>query len=194
MIPLLSPDIDMVNTAKGKAPYDVTISPDRCCLEIAQNDIDCDVSSRRSTLLQIDVTLPPLCLCHSRCSCDLRRHFSWDRLTDMTTRVAVSLSSFETWYYVVASGLVLAPFLLPLTIKHGATTNPTIGYSYIHTDIHVILEYFPSLLQYCRFRKGNCTFIISAKGKSPTSWKHTIVFNTYPPEDDEGDTKPFLCV
>lgn len=138
MIPLLSPDIVMVNTAKGKAPYDVTISPDLCCLEIAQNDIDCDVSSHRSTLLQINVTLPPLCLCHSRCSCDLRRRSSWVRLTDMTTRVVVSLSSFETWYYVVASGLSLSPLLPLFTIKHGATTNLlyTIGYSYITYRLH----------------------------------------------------------
>ena len=34
----------MANTAEGKAPYEVTISPDLCCLEIAQNDFDCDVS------------------------------------------------------------------------------------------------------------------------------------------------------
>ena len=37
-------DIDLVHTAKGKEPYEVTISPDQCCLEIAQNDIDCHVS------------------------------------------------------------------------------------------------------------------------------------------------------
>ena len=34
----------MANTAEGKVPYEVTISPDLCCLEIAQNDFDCDVS------------------------------------------------------------------------------------------------------------------------------------------------------
>ena len=39
-----------MNTAKGKAPYEVTVSPDQCCLEIAQNDIDCDVSLLQNKL------------------------------------------------------------------------------------------------------------------------------------------------
>ena len=97
----------MANTAEGKAPYEVTISPDLCCLEISQNDFDCDVSYHskitkyRGMGSITDVwDYDSICLCYyvSQCSCDPQKHSTWARLTDSTTRPEVFLSSFETWY------------------------------------------------------------------------------------------------
>ena len=34
-------DIDLVN--KGGTPYEVTVTPEQCCLQITHNDTDCEV-------------------------------------------------------------------------------------------------------------------------------------------------------
>ena len=45
-------DIDIVNT--GGTPYEVTVTPELCCLEISANDTDCEV---RHTYMYIVCTL-----------------------------------------------------------------------------------------------------------------------------------------
>jgi hypothetical protein len=52
------------------------------------------------------------------------------------------------------------------------------------------------VFQYTRFRKGNCTFILSSTAKNcPVEWKHSFNFNTYPGLHDTGITDLYVgCV